>query len=199
MDYQSEDPERVAPTTTTTSTNSTPSGSARKTPFSPIVSPRGALSGADGVWTDQASFTAGGGGGGGSVVTVTVVFAPHQLMHSRTCVDQVSEFYFHARGHPPTRFYFILLSLFFLLVGLGLDLSVLDLRRFPPSLGLYCTCWCTGKLVSLDLPPLCRRLLACLIVLLTASNVGLSSVVLDRGFCNFFCRLSPFLRVCVCA
>lgn len=98
MDYQSEDPERVVPTATTnTSSNSTPSGTAQKTPFSPLVSPRG---GADGVWTDQASFTGGGGGGGGggveSVVTVTVVFAPHQLMHSRTCVDQVSEICIHA-------------------------------------------------------------------------------------------------------
>lgn len=31
----------------------------------------------------------GGDEGGGSLVIVKVVFAPHQLMHSRSCVDQV--------------------------------------------------------------------------------------------------------------
>lgn len=36
----------------------------------------------------------GGDGGGGSLVIIKVVFAPHQLMHNRSCVDQVKRFGF---------------------------------------------------------------------------------------------------------
>lgn len=36
----------------------------------------------------------GGEGAGGSLVIVKVVFAPHQLMHNRSCVDQVKRFGF---------------------------------------------------------------------------------------------------------
>lgn len=88
VDYQSEDPDRVVP-----------ADPARKAFLSPQASPRGDLPGAErvGVVADQVISGSGAGGEstigdrGGSVVTVKVVFAPHQLMHSRACVDQVTQ------------------------------------------------------------------------------------------------------------
>lgn len=53
------------------------------------VSPRGSSSGGVLSASDR-----GGDGGGGSLVIVKVVFAPHQLMHNRSCVDQVERFGF---------------------------------------------------------------------------------------------------------
>jgi len=95
VDYQSEDPERAI----IASSGGTPGASAatggRRTPH--VFSPRSASSGTGDAWpaSDQPDSSGGGGGGGeaedggGAVVTVKVVFAPHQLMHSRACVDQV--------------------------------------------------------------------------------------------------------------
>lgn len=96
VEYQREDPDNATKKGGgRSSSSSTPAGPARKALASPLVSPRGvASSGVDGsgVLADQAG-SAGrwGGGGGGVVVTVKVVFAPHQLMHSRACVDQVMD------------------------------------------------------------------------------------------------------------
>lgn len=87
VDYQAEAPVRAF--SASSSAAGTPAaGAGRETPLS--LSPR--ASSPRGVWSGgQPSLGGGGGdgGGGGSVVTVKVVFAPHQLMHSRTCVDQV--------------------------------------------------------------------------------------------------------------
>lgn len=93
MDYQTEDPVRAF--SISTSAASTPAaGTGRKTPLSLALSPgvsssRGVLSGGQPSIGGVDGGGGGGGGGVGSVVTVKVVFAPHQLMHSRTCVDQV--------------------------------------------------------------------------------------------------------------
>lgn len=95
MDYQSEDPDRVVPGS---SNSSTPAGPAGKTLLSPLDSPPGVVSGAHGVGAKADEVVSGSGTGGassgdrgGSVVTVEVDFAPHQLMHSRTCVAQVRQ------------------------------------------------------------------------------------------------------------
>ncbi|CAM9181313.1 unnamed protein product, partial [Ectocarpus fasciculatus] len=96
VEYQREEPDNATANKGggRSSSSSTPAGPARKALASPLVSPRGvSSSGGDGggVSAEQAG-SAGrwGGGGGGVVVTVKVVFAPHQLMHSRACVDQVT-------------------------------------------------------------------------------------------------------------
>lgn len=98
VDYQSEDPERAITTGSgdTPGPPATAGGGGRQTPQT--FSPRSASSGAGEAWPssgqpDSAGGAGGGVGevqdGGGPVVTVKVVFAPHQLMHSRACVDQV--------------------------------------------------------------------------------------------------------------
>ncbi|CAM9729590.1 unnamed protein product [Ectocarpus sp. 6 AP-2014] len=99
VEYQGEDPDNAATNKGggRSSSSSTPAGPARKAIASPLVSPRAvSSSGGDGgrVSADEAdSVGRWGGGGGGAVVTVKVVFAPHQLMHNRACVDQVTSMF----------------------------------------------------------------------------------------------------------
>ncbi|CAN0107788.1 unnamed protein product, partial [Laminaria digitata] len=85
VDYKSEDPDTAGSTTSRRARDSP------RSPRSPLSSSGGVLT-VDSVAEAAAAAAATEhaiGGGGGSVVTVKVVFAPHELMHSRDCVDQV--------------------------------------------------------------------------------------------------------------
>lgn len=78
IDYRSEDADQG---------HNSPDEHALESLRSPLTSPRGGLSvdGGDAP-VDNTVWSVGWGG---SVITAKVVFAPHQLIHDRSCVDQV--------------------------------------------------------------------------------------------------------------